>query len=75
VAAGEIGSGAGMALFSKSLSGNNFGLLEFKWEIRLTDSGWTACGVKLASKGSYRAILLACSPKRQVAFLYIDLNT
>ena len=38
VAAGEVGSGTGMSLFSPSISGNNFKLIEFKWEMIITSA-------------------------------------
>ena len=74
VAAGEVGSGTGMSLFSPSTSGNNFLLIEFKWEMYITTADWYACGIKLAPFPSDYAVLLACSFQSQIAFLYIDLN-
>jgi hypothetical protein len=40
VAAGEVGSGTGMSLFSPSISGNNLKLIEFKWEMFITSADW-----------------------------------
>jgi hypothetical protein len=72
VTAGETGSGSGMSVFKPSTSGNNKGLLEFKWEILI--SGWP-CGVKIAEMGSDTAVLMSCYEVRQVTFIYIDLQT
>ncbi len=75
VAAGEVGSGTGMSLFSPSTSGNNLGLIEFKWEMLITTAKWLACGIKLATFPSNYAILLACDALKQaITFVYVDLS-
>ena len=74
VAAGKLGYYTGMSLFSPSTSGNNLGLLEFKWEMLITTPGWSACGIKIAQSPSNFAVLLACDSMDQViTFVYIDL--
>ena len=60
VAEGETGLGTGMSVFEPSTSGNNLGLLEFKWEMVITSFGYKACGVKIAAMGSDTAVLMAC---------------
>ena len=64
VAAGEIGSGTGIALYRPSLSGNNLGLLDFKWEMSITTADWAVCGVKLPPTGLDTVLILACNQKR-----------
>ena len=74
LAAVKLGYYTGMSLFSPSTSGNNLGLIEFKWEMLISTHGWSACGIKLAQSPSDFAVLLACdSMKQAITFVYIDL--